>query len=599
MALGNVDLNPQLVQAVRDAADVLDIATGHTKLTKKGKRHEGLCPLHKEKTPSFSVDPDRGLFYCFGCGTGGDAIKLHMLLTGDDFPAAIESLALRYGVPLVRRAARRGPGGRAEPDLEAALGAAAEFFADRLRGSPEARGYLEGRRIPSELVDRYGLGYAPDGWTGLLDALTPRVPLADLVAAGLVGRSQRSGDPYDRFRHRLVFPIHNASGRLVGFGGRTLGDDKAKYVNTAETDRFHKATILYGLHQARRAIRDSGRAVLVEGYFDALAVAAAGIEGAVASMGTSLTDEQARLLARYAEEVVVGYDGDRAGEEAHRRALPVLLGQGLAVYRASFGEGHDPDSLRLAAGEAQVARAIDRAPDAVIAEIERLAPPAVHGEPQREAQAARAIGELLAPIPDRVLRFSYARRAAQRLEIPPELLLGRGERERRGRPGDSPAAPPGAAGPAAAPREVRSLEEQVLAELLGGADPPPPAELPSDEVFFDPLCRNIYRAWCDLYERRGGAPDARQVVDALGGDEAAVDRAAAILLEGPFAPEAAGLPDSIARLVRRWRQKRLREMAREIQEAQRAGDASRLESLLDEKDALSRRLHGAAARKGP
>jgi hypothetical protein len=200
-----------------------------------------------------------------------------------------------------------------------------------------------------------------------------------------------------------------------------------------------------------------------------------------------------------------------------------------------------------------------------------------------------------------VLRYSYARRAPQRPEIPPQLRLGRGERDRRGRPGDPPTAAGGAAeAPRAAPSEVRSLEEQVLAGLLdGGADPPPPAELPSEEVFFDPRCRNIYRAWCDLYLRRGGAPDARQVVDALGGDEAAVDRAAAILLEGPFAPEAAGLPDSIARLVRRWRQKRLREMAREIQEAQRVGDASRLESLLDEKDALSRRLHGAAARNGP
>ncbi|MGH9362925.1 MAG: DNA primase, partial [Thermoanaerobaculia bacterium] len=351
--LGNVQLTPQLVQAVRDAADIVAVASEHTRLRKAGRRYQGLCPLHKEKTPSFSVDPVRGLFYCFGCGQGGDAIKLHMLLSGDDFPAAIESLALRHGIPLPTRSERdRGRrGGREEHDLEGALTRAAEFFAEQLTRHPLPQRYLERRQIPRELATRFGVGYAPDGWRNLVQALERRVPPADLEAAGLVAKNER-GELYDRFRNRLMFPIHNAAGRLVGFGGRTLGEDKAKYLNTSETESFHKGLLLYGLHQAKRAIRETGRAYLVEGYFDVLGAVASGLEGAVAGMGTALTPEQARLLARYAEEVVVGYDGDRAGETAHLRALPLLLGERLAVRRARFPEGHDPDSLRLAAGEA-------------------------------------------------------------------------------------------------------------------------------------------------------------------------------------------------------------------------------------------------------
>src|SRR5258708_3331740 len=414
MPLGNVSLTPQLIQAVRDAVDVVAIASEHTRLRKAGKRYEGLCPLHKEKTPSFSVEPAQGLFYCFGCGAGGDAIKLHMLATGDDFPAAIEALANRYGIPLPARAVRAG--GQPERDLEGALGAAARFFAEQLHKSSLARDYLAGRRVPAELVERFGLGYAPDGWQGLTDSLAPRVPLADLEAAGLGGRSE-SGRPSDRVRHPPILPIPHPSGPLAGFRRRTLGDDKAKYVNTAETDRFHKRHPLYGLYQARQEIRESRTAVLVEGYFDVVATVASGRLGTVAGMGTALTQEQARLLARFADEVVVAYDGDSAGETAFERALPVLLAEGLGVRRARFGEGHDPDSLRLAAGEAAVAAAIDAAEDGVVLLLRRAIPGPAASSRLKAAQAT-AIGALLEPIRDPPRGYDYARRAAEVLGLP-------------------------------------------------------------------------------------------------------------------------------------------------------------------------------------
>lgn len=590
MALGNVHITPQLVQAVRDAVDIVSIASDHTRLTKAGRRYQGLCPIHKEKTPSFSVDPVQGLFYCFGCGAGGDAIKLHMLTTGDDFPAAIENLAMRYAIPLPSRNESRFAGGQPERDIEGALQAAAAFFQDQLRKSAFAREYLERRRIPAELIERFGLGYAPDGFRNLQPALQTKVPQADLEAAGLIARSERSGDLYDRFRHRLMFPIHNAAGRLVGFGGRTLGDDKAKYVNTSETDRFHKGFLLYGLHLAKREIRETGRAVLCEGYFDVIGAVACGLEGAVAGMGTALTPEQARLLSRYAEEVVVAYDGDNAGENAFRRAMPLLLADGLGVRRARFPGSHDPDSLRLEAGEEAVRLAVEQAEDAVTAEMDRLIPAGASRDPRVQAKAAKDMAELLRPIPDSILRYSYARLAAGRLGIPVEMLgrRGGGERPEADRP---PARSPAEE---SAPRLVRSLEEQVLDQLLQGEDRsqiPAVAELPAPEVFHDTECRNIYEAFCALYGRDGAPPDLQGVRSGLGDDDRAVARLAKIMLERGVASGKIGLLESLDKLMDRWRRQRVKELHEEINEAQRKGDHALRDRLVDEKTRLSRSLH--------
>lgn len=584
MSLGNIHLTPQLVQAVRDAVDIVEVASDQTRLKRSGKRYLGLCPLHKEKTPSFSVDPAQGLFYCFGCGAGGDAIKLHMLLHGDDFPAAIEALAMRYGIPLPSARERRG--GKEGADLEAVLEEAAGFFREQLERSAEPRRYLERRQMPQELIERYGLGYAPPGWTTLLEALHPRIPLAELEAAGLIGRSQKSGDPYDRFRHRLVFPIRTPSGRLVGFGGRTLGDDRAKYINTAETERFSKGRLLYGLDQAKRAIRESGRVLLVEGYFDVLGAAAAGIEWVVASMGTALTPEQARLLARYSDEVVVGYDADRGGEESARRALPILLAEGLAVRRPELPEGHDPDSLRLAEGAETVRRLVEEAEDAVVRELDRLAPSDVHRQPRRQAEAARAVAAIVQRIPDSILRYGYGRMAAERLGVPVELLWRRLGVDAEGIATGQRAATEGR-------RLVLSLEERVLQLLLTGRGRrPAAAELPPAEVFLDEACRNIYRAFCALYEQGSDRPpEARAVLARLAESGEGVDRVAQLLLEEAFAPRDGELVGALRELERRWRRQRLRELAGEIQAAQRAGDQERLERLLNEKTELSRSVH--------
>ncbi len=595
MPLSQLQLSREFVQAVRDAVDIVDVASGYTKLQRAGRKWKGLCPLHKEKTPSFHVDPDLGFFKCFGCGQGGDAIKLHMLLSGDDFAAAMESLARRFGVPLPAPAATRGPRrGEEERDPEQVLEAAPAWFRERLAAAAEAKRYLERRRIPAALAERYGLGFAPEGWRNLLGALHPKIPMGDLLEVGLAVRPEGGGEPYDRFRNRLIFPIRNASGRLVGFGGRALGDDPAKYLNTAETGRFHKGSLLYGLDQAKRTLRDKRRALLVEGYVDALAAVAAGVEEAVASMGTALTAEQAKLVARFADEVVLGYDGDPAGETACRRALPILLAAGLAVRRARLPEGHDPDSLRLERGEAALRALVDEAEDFVLAEIDRLAPPDVHRNPHGRSKAARAATELLAAIPDPIVRFGYAQLAAQRLGVPQHLLLARlglGRESLAGAVSGEGARTPGYG------RERQALR-LIFQRLARGEAVELPDPAPPPEAFNDPVLREFFRVFLGLYGERGGAVSVREIEAGVGGVADAGAALADLLVESEDAREPGDPGEALRDLRFRWAKERRNELTRLLQEAGRRNDDVRLEELLLEKKRLERELFPTAPNAG-
>jgi DNA primase len=594
-----IHLEPGFVQAVRDAVDLLDLVSDHTRLALRGKKHLGLCPFHKEKTPSFSVDAQRGLFYCFGCGAGGDAIGFHMRVTGDDFAAAIESLAQRYGVPLPERRGR--PADRAGAD---ALEAAEKFFRAQLERLETPRRYLERRRIEPSLQRAYGLGYAPDDWQALLQELRRRFSEEVLAAAGLVATSEK-GRRYDRFRHRLMFPIRAVTGRLVGFGGRTLGEDPAKYVNTPETSAFRKGTLLYGLDRVRAEAREERRLVLVEGYFDVLAVVASGIRSAVASMGTALTAEQAKLLARYADEVVVGYDGDRAGEEASRKALPILLQAGLRVRRARFPAGQDPDSLRLDEGEAAVRERIEDAADFLELLVSQL--PAQVADRPRELQAAvDAMRPLLLAVGDPAQRLAYQRRVAERLGVRLDLLGTRAAELFS--PRREPARAARSAATAAAPAVAedaetpgRHLEEGVLRLLL--CTPLDADALPPAEVFWNPARRRLYQA---ILAAAAGLPAGEVVaVESVRRELEPASDAVAILArlgdDLPESPAASHRPElaNQLELMRRQRRRDRRDLAREIWEAQQAGDRERLEELTSRmQEVLRERRHEAAARAG-
>jgi DNA primase len=301
-------------------------------------------------------------------------------------------------------------------------------------------------------------------------------------------------------------------------------------------------------------------------------------------MGTALTQEQCRLLARFADEVVIGYDGDPAGEEASRRALPLLLTEDLEVLRPRFPAGHDPDSLRLELGSAALVELLERAPDAVTEEIERITPPGTAREPRLQARAAHEVGRVLKPIKDRVLRFGYARQAGERMGVPAELLLSQT---------GSAATVVDRSGSSGGAKIVRSVEEKLLQLLCAdGEEVPAVEDLPPEEAFLDPIWRNIYRAFFDVYREDGRRPDAKVLLARLPQEGETVDRAARLLLEGTAGSRPGELGEAVVQLERRWQQQRLRDLSVQIAEAQRSGDEKRLDRLLGEKTALSRRLHG-------
>jgi DNA primase len=337
------------VDAVRSAADLYEVVSEYVALKKSGAKFRGLCPFHQEKTPSFYVDPDKQLYYCFGCQSGGDVFKFLMLYEKLEFPEALRSLASRYNVTLPER---RDSFETSERQRIVALNRLAlAFFRETLLkpAGENGRRYLASRGLNREVAERYALGYAPEGWTALKDHLAHgagrdakgREDLA--VVAGLLGRKEESGRTYDRFRDRVIFPIVNLSDEVIGFGGRVIGDGEPKYLNSPDSPAFNKGENLYGLPVAKEAIRKSGFAILVEGYMDAIALQTAGFEQAVATLGTGFTPGHVRLLKRFTESVVVNFDPDAAGRQATRRSLETLLENGFEVRVVALPQGKDPD----------------------------------------------------------------------------------------------------------------------------------------------------------------------------------------------------------------------------------------------------------------
>ena len=344
---------PQIPQAFIDELhgriDIASVVGARVKLKKAGKGLQGLCPFHDEKTPSFSVTPDKGVYHCFGCGAGGDAIQFLQEIEGLSFIEAVESLASTVGME-VPRDKPKSPGRDLDPLFDA-MRAAERFYWERLKQSPEAIEYLKGRGIKGRTAAEFKLGFAPDGWTGLRDALSEGdgpVPSKVMREAGLVGRNER-GREYDRFRGRIMFPVRDVRGRIVAFGGRLLGDgDGPKYLNSPETPIFSKSRELYGLFEARKSLRAIGSLIVVEGYLDVIALSQAGIRNVVATLGTATGEEHFRKLYRHVDEVVCCFDGDAAGRRAAWKALEAALGLLEGGRRLSFTflpDGEDPDSL--------------------------------------------------------------------------------------------------------------------------------------------------------------------------------------------------------------------------------------------------------------
>ena len=333
-------------EQVRGAANIVQVVGEYVRLQRAGAgRWKGLCPFHQEKTPSFNVNEDQQFFHCFGCKAGGDVFGFVQRIEGVSFFEALQSLAERYGIPIPKRRDLSD----AETDRRTAIfrmyEIAGEHYREALRGAAgaEARAYLERRGVGAEAIETYGLGYADRAGGALLRKLEQAGFSGELLEASRLVNRRESGGYYDFFRHRLMFPIHNESGKLIAFGGRALGDEDPKYLNSPDTPVYTKKQVLYNLNRARQAVRQAELVVLVEGYMDVIGLGKAGVTNAVAPCGTALTLEQVRTMRRHTERIVVNFDPDRAGTSATERSIPLLLQEGFHIRVLNLEEGLDPD----------------------------------------------------------------------------------------------------------------------------------------------------------------------------------------------------------------------------------------------------------------
>jgi DNA primase len=434
------------IEEVRSRADIVEVVGAHVRLRKAGRNFVGLCPFHGEKTPSFTVNREKGFFHCFGCGAGGTVFNFLMRLEGATFPEAVRSLATRYGVTIAET--RGDP--RASAERETMLRAAevaADFFAHVLwedkAGAP-ARDYLKHRAIDTQTAKTFKLGFAPATPASLAGALSRR---GLLEAGARIGVVKGAGaGAVDMFRARVMFPIHDAGGRVIAFGGRVLDDRLPKYINSPESPLYSKARNLYGLAQARAAIAKADRAIVVEGYIDAIALAQAGFNETVASLGTALTVEQLRLLARYTHNVFACFDGDKAGHSASLRAVRTFVEAGLLGRGIFIPQGFDPDTLVKERGAQGFAALIDSA-EMLVDYFVRSEAAAAGDSLSGRARAAERVAELLALVGNAFEFDLLTRKAADLLGVREEVLRAQARKGARApartasQPRRAPAAP--------------------------------------------------------------------------------------------------------------------------------------------------------------
>jgi DNA primase len=419
------------IAEIRSAADIVDVVSAAVLLKKSGKNYLGLCPFHSEKTPSFTVSPDKQIFHCFGCGEGGNIFSFVMKQEGITFPEAVRTLARRYNVSL--------PDRRMSPDQKRRIDERERLLAVNQKGMRYfrralsdgvagriARQYLQKRKLTQATIDNFQIGYAPDGWDNVLNYLVrKRIPLDLIEKSGLIVPRKNRNGYYDRFRNRIVFPILDINNRVLGFGGRVMTDDLPKYLNSPETPVYNKSRSLYGLHLAKRHCRETGSVIVVEGYFDVIALHQHGVCNAVATLGTSLTSEHVRLLRGCIGEngkVLLVYDSDEAGIKAARRSIDVFDKEYVSAQILILDSGYDPDTYIFEYGAAEfkhaAAGAMDVIPFLLDTSIRR------HGlSVEGKVKVVSELQDALTSLSDVVARSLYLKMMAEQLQIDETALL--------------------------------------------------------------------------------------------------------------------------------------------------------------------------------
>ncbi|MEN3040034.1 MAG: DNA primase [Bacteroidia bacterium] len=406
-----------LREEVLRRADIVEVVSEYLPLKKKGSNYWALSPFKPEKTPSFAVSPSKQIFKCFASGKGGDVIRFVMEMEGLSYGEALRKLAQKYNIPLPEKDDRGLPQARERQRYLAIYQEALRFYRDMLKNSP-AMAYLERRGVTSQAIEAFQLGYAPSEGAALTQYLLRLgYPEQALLEWGLSLRSETTGQLYDRFRGRLIFPIHDEQGAVIAFAGRTLGTDEPKYLNSPDTPFYHKSEVLYGLYQARHALRKGSSALIVEGYLDVISLHQAGFSQAVATCGTALTATHLERLRRYTKRLVLMYDNDSAGEAATLRAISSGLTAGFFVSVAAIEGAKDPDELLQNQGPA----AIDRALNNQLSWVKYLIRTHPSDTPEKRYELIQQLGENLHTIPDPLLQRVYAEEIQESLRIPIEF----------------------------------------------------------------------------------------------------------------------------------------------------------------------------------
>ncbi len=565
-----------VVEEVRSRCDIVDVIGQFVPLKRSGKDYKANCPFHEERTPSFYVVPSKGFFKCFGCGASGDVFSFLMRRMGLDFVEAVKHVGARCGVEVREVSSAQGDEDPYQAHLEANA-FARDFYVSRLWDPADgavARAYLEERAIGRETAERYGLGFAPDGWRELREAAGQH-GISDevLLEVGLLTTSERSQEPYDRFRNRLIFPIEGLSGRVVAFGGRLLGREARgapKYLNSPESPIYRKGEVLYGLSWARHEIRREGVALVVEGYMDVVSLVASGVGNVVAPLGTAVTEEQASLLSRYCTRVLLLFDSDSAGLKATFRAGDTLLSAGLHPSVVTLPPGEDPDSVVRKEGLEALRAYLSQALDVLDRKLQILEERGHFDSIERTRQAVDRLLPTLRAARDRALRDIYVAKVASRTGVKRETLeseIGRTLLRRHSGGAISQKRPEGAA-----PVLMGAERSIILLMLKDRRWVPAAQERLGPQDFVDPLYASIFQS---LLEN----PDLQRTPEGM--DPVVASRLEE-LLEDPEPVAQAGkvFEESVGRILGGVLEKKLREIDGKIRKAR---DDEELRILLEEK----------------
>jgi DNA primase len=591
----------EIIERVKEATDIVELVSEHVQLAKRGgSSFFGLCPFHKENTPSFSVNADRQIYHCFGCGASGNVFKFLQEIDRISFVEAVAFLAQRGGIALPDRAADREQGG-ANDQLYQANELAQKYYHHLLLQDPDGRtalDYVRRRGLADATIERFGLGYAPPAWDGLLKVALRRGLDPQLMErAGLALPRQSGSGYYDRFRNRVAFPIANPSGRTIAFGARALlPDQEPKYLNSPETSVYRKSAVLYGLDRTRDDIRRAGVALIVEGYMDLLSLVQAGIPNVVASAGTALTEEQCRLLGRHARRVVLLFDGDAAGSAAAMRGVEVLLSTGLDAGVVSLPEEHDPDTFVQQQGAQALQALVQEAQSVLDFYLRQLGLRHDLGSLPGKTQALESFKPLLIRTRDPVRRDLLLREVTQRLGVDERAMRQELQQEARS-PRAADRARTGA--PPPAPQEPPGQEMEFLGLLLNhprfiaGT-----ARQLDPEAFVDSRCQTLARLLFERYADAAGL-DVSLLVGGLE-DQALVQLVCVCAMRGfDEAHVEQQWEDSVRHFRTSALTRRIEQLRQQLADASRAGDTDASLRLSAEHQRLVLQRRELAAQQNP